>query len=115
MRPLEILIPVLLIVYLIWKHPRPVYIRLMPVLAVVVNVMHLAVEGYRWQMIPLYILTPLIAISSLTKIFGAKDWKPRASFLKCGFGCARDGYPYSVANSAHPCSQWTFSGGNPKF
>ncbi len=115
MRPLEILIPVLLIVYLIWKHPRPVYIRLMPVLAVVVNVMHLAVEGYRWQMIPLYILTPLIAISSLTKIFGAKDWKPRASFLSVGLVALATAIPILLPIPRIPAPSGPFQVGTRSF
>ena len=81
MRSFEILIPVLLVVYLSWHHPRPLVIRLMPALALLVSLLHFAFEGYRWQMIPLYVLTPLLAISSLTRIFGVNDWKPIASTL----------------------------------
>ncbi|MBL8063927.1 MAG: hypothetical protein JNK32_12940 [Anaerolineales bacterium] len=79
MRFFEILIPIMLALYLIWKHPRPVAVRLLPALALVVTLLHFAVEGYRWQMIPLYVLAPLLAISSLTKIMGQGDWKPLAS------------------------------------
>lgn len=81
MRPLEILIPILLIVYLLWRHPRPLAIRLVPAMALIVTLLHFSIEGYRWQMIPLYVLTPLLAISSLTKIFGSGDWKAVASYL----------------------------------
>ena len=81
MRPFEITLPVLLAVYLIWPHPRPLVIRLAPVLALVVTLIHFGVEGYRWQMIPLYALTSLLAINSLIKITGASDWKPLASYL----------------------------------
>ena len=81
MRPLEISIPLLLVVYLAWNHPRPLAIRLLPALALIISLIHFAVEGYRWQMIPLYVLTLLLALCSLTKILGTNDWKPIASYL----------------------------------
>ena len=81
MRPLEIVIPVLLVTYLVWKHPRPIIIRLLPALALVVTLAHFTFEGYRWQMIALYLLTPLLALSSLTKIMTTTDWSARASLL----------------------------------
>lgn len=81
MRPLEILIPALLVLYLAWRHPRPLVIRLAPAFALIVTLLHFAIEGYRWQMIPLYALTPLLALSSLTKLFRADDWRPIASYL----------------------------------
>ncbi|MCB0118279.1 MAG: hypothetical protein KDD72_04555 [Anaerolineales bacterium] len=81
MRPLEISIPVLLAVYLIWRHPRPLWIQLLPLLTLVIALIHIPVEGYRWQMIPLYALTAILTTSSLIKIFGTGDWKPIASYL----------------------------------
>lgn len=81
MRPFEIIIPVLLTVYLAWSHPRPLAVRLLPALALLATLIHFAVEGYRWQMIPLYALASLLAISALTKIFGTSDWKSTASYL----------------------------------
>lgn len=84
MRLLEILIPALLFIYLVWHHPRPRAVRLAPVFALMVTLLHFVVEGYRWQMIPLYVLTPLMAISSLMKLFGTDDWKPLASYLTVG-------------------------------
>ncbi|MCK6583181.1 MAG: hypothetical protein L6Q49_08800 [Anaerolineales bacterium] len=81
MRPLEILIPSFLTLYLAWSHPRPLAVRLLPALALLVTLIHFAVEGYRWQMIPLYALASLLAISALTKIFGTSDWKSTASYL----------------------------------
>ncbi len=81
MRPLEILIPILLAVYLLWKHPRPVWVRLLPALTLLISLAHFAIEGYRWQMVPLYTLTTLLGISSLIKINGQTDWKPVASIL----------------------------------
>lgn len=81
MRPFEIIIPVLLTVYLAWGHPRPLAVRLLPALALLATLIHFAVEGYRWQMIPLYALASLLAISALTKIFGTSDWRSTASYL----------------------------------
>ena len=81
MRHLEITIPILLAVYLLWRHPRPFVIRLLPSSAFLLVLIHLAVEGYRWQMIPLYLLTTSLMISSLIKIRSASDWKPIASYL----------------------------------
>ena len=81
MRPLEITIPSLLFVYLIWPHPRPVSIRLIPALTIILILLHYGMEGYRWQMIPLYVLTSLLTVSSLIKIQSPTDWKPLASAL----------------------------------
>lgn len=76
MRLLEILIPILLSAYLLWSHPRPQAIRFFPLFALLATLIHFGVEGYRWQMIPLYALTLLLAIASY--FF---DWKPLASYL----------------------------------
>jgi hypothetical protein len=81
MRFFEITLPVLLALYLVWPHPRPLAIRLAPALALVFALIHFGVEGYRWQMIPLYALTALLTVSSLSKITGVTDWKPLASNL----------------------------------
>ena len=81
MRFFEITLPVLLALYLVWPHPRPLAIRLAPALALVFALIHFGVEGYRWQMIPLYALTALLTVSSLSKITSVTDWKPLASNL----------------------------------
>jgi hypothetical protein len=81
MRSLEIVIPLLLAIYLLWKHPRPLAIRLVPIAAVLVILLHIVIEGYRWQMIPLYALTSLLAISALHRIKSSLDWKPLTSTL----------------------------------
>lgn len=79
MRPLEILIPALLAVYLIWPQPRPLLVRTAPILVLIAAFIQIVVEGYRWQMLPIYVLVFIFASSSL--IFGKQDWKPLASFL----------------------------------
>src|SRR5688572_18814516 len=65
MRPIEILIVLVPGLYLIWPQPRPLAIRILPAVTGILIFVHLAVEGYRWQMIPLYFLTALLAIFSL--------------------------------------------------
>jgi predicted dienelactone hydrolase len=81
MRLLEIAIPFLLGLYLLWPHPRPFVIRLAPTMSLFITLVHLATEGYRWQMIPLYVLTVLLVISSLTRIRSSNDWPRYASHL----------------------------------
>jgi len=80
MRLLEILIPILLALYLLFPHPRPLVIRLAPELGLIMIILHFYVEGYRWQMIPLYLLTTLLAMSSLLKITNTLDWSVAASY-----------------------------------
>jgi len=84
MRLFEIVTPLLLSTYLLWSHPRPLAIRLLPAAALIAVVIHLLVEGYRWQMIPVYALTAILLVSSLIKIQSPGDWKPIASFLTFG-------------------------------
>jgi len=81
MRPFEIAIPFLISIYLLWRHPRPLPVRLLPAAALVVTLLHFSLEGYRWQMVPLYALTSLLALSSLRKITGPGDWPAIASRL----------------------------------
>lgn len=81
MRPLEITIPILLAIYLLWRHPRPLAVRLLPSAAFLILFIHLAVEGYRWQMIPLYGLTSALMVSSLLRIRSSADWPALASYL----------------------------------
>jgi hypothetical protein len=57
MRLLEFMIPILLGIPLLWRHPHPVWIRFLPAFAILMTAVHLMIEGYRWQMIPLYLLT----------------------------------------------------------
>ena len=81
MRLLEIIIPVLLAVYLLWLHPRPSWIRPFPIFASLAVLTHLRIEGYRWQMIPLYALTLMLTLSALTRIRSSTDRKSVASRL----------------------------------
>jgi predicted dienelactone hydrolase len=81
MRPFEVIIPVLLAVFLAWRQPRPLAIRLLPVIGFLGIPMHLGLEGYRWQMIPIYLLTSAIALSALLRIKSTAYWKPLGSIL----------------------------------
>ena len=81
MRPFEVIIPVTLATYLVWTHPRPFAIRLLPALALLLSLFHFAVEGYRWQMIPIYVITAALGLAALLKIQSPLDWKPLASIL----------------------------------
>lgn len=75
MRPFEILIPLILAIYLIWPfftrriNLRPVHF--LPLLAAGLIGIHLLLEGYRWQMIPLYIMTGILLLASLPALFRA--------------------------------------------
>ena len=84
MRFIEILIPALLTLYLVWRHPRPQWARLLPAATLIFTLIHFAIEGYRWQMIPLYTLTLILATTSLLKLTQNADWKPLASYLTIG-------------------------------
>lgn len=74
MRPLEILISVTLVVYfivLLLHKRRPRWLNFLPLLAIVLVLLHLLIEGYRWQMVPLYFLvtiTGLLSVIHLTHI-----------------------------------------------
>lgn len=73
MRPLEILAPVLLAVYLAYPllgKSRPLLVRILPAVTLAVLAAHTVFEGMRWQMIPLYafgILTFLASLPALTR------------------------------------------------
>jgi predicted dienelactone hydrolase len=84
MRPLEIFIPSLLAIYLLWPHPRPFAIRSIPVLALAFTFIHFVIEGYRWQMLPLYVLAGILGLSALIKIPTLADWKRLASYFTFG-------------------------------
>jgi hypothetical protein len=77
MRPLEILLPILLAIYLSWRRPHPLWIQLLPPLALIALAFHLTIEGYRWQMLPVYILTGNMFLLSFLGV----ALKPIGSFL----------------------------------
>jgi predicted dienelactone hydrolase len=72
MRPFEILTPMLLIGFLIFPafgRVRSAAINTIPVLLVAVTLLHLVIEKYRWQMIPLYVLVAILFIVWLRSFF----------------------------------------------
>ena len=78
MRPLEFGIPLLLVIHLLFPRPRPFIIRVLPAGALILTVIHFVTEGYRWQMIPIYVLTLALALVSINKTWNVK---PPASYL----------------------------------
>jgi predicted dienelactone hydrolase len=78
MRRFESGIPLLLAIYLLFPYPRPANIRLITAFAILLVLFHFGIEGYRWQMIPLYGLTLIILLVSMNKSW---DVKPVTSYL----------------------------------
>ena len=68
MRPLEITIPILLAIHLLWRRPRAFWVQLLPAFTLLLVLIHFMVEGYRWQMVPLYVMTALLAIQGWIKM-----------------------------------------------
>ncbi len=68
MRPLEILIPFLLAIYLLWplitRKPYHRFVNSLPISAAIAVLLHLLIEMYRWQMVPLYALTAILLVIS---------------------------------------------------
>jgi predicted dienelactone hydrolase len=95
MRPFEILmlaatIPLLLRPFLpIRIRDRPDWIGLMLALSALLTAAHLVFEGYRWQMLPAYILTGLLLVLTAPRVFRpAKQPTNRrlASIIATGLG-----------------------------
>ena len=77
MRPLEFVIPLLLAIYLLVPPPRPFIIRIFPAGALFLTLIHFVIEGYRWQMVPIYALALILTATT----FFSVDVKPLASYL----------------------------------
>ena len=78
MRPLEIIIPVLLAAYLLWPvlfGKRSMVAELLPAAGVLLMLLHFVIEGYRWQMVPLYGLVLFFLTLSLWHLIrgGARE------------------------------------------
>lgn len=78
MRTLEYVIPIMLVVYLLFPQPRPMFLRIVPAGALILTIIHIAIDGYRWQMIPIYFLTLLLVIITLNRFW---DIKPLVSYV----------------------------------
>lgn len=71
MRPLEILLLVLPLPYLLWPlfaRVRPRWLQMLPFAGLVVLGVHVLLEGYRWQMLPAYLLTAVLAVRALYRL-----------------------------------------------
>jgi predicted dienelactone hydrolase len=79
MRFFEIMIPIILALTFFWPHFRrehnPVY-NVLPVLNIALLAAHLLSEGWRWQMIPLYLLAIIAFLLSFPKLFSGKGKEP---------------------------------------
>lgn len=69
MRAFEVLIPLLAAVWLAWPSPRPTAARLLPIVTVIAVALHLVLELWRWQMLPIY---AIVAILALLAALGAR-------------------------------------------
>jgi predicted dienelactone hydrolase len=72
MRPLELLTPIILAIYLLYPltgKKRPPAVGILPAFALVVIATHANVEGMRWQMIPLYAFAILTLLTSIPTFF----------------------------------------------
>ena len=90
MQPLEILIPIVLAIYILWplrEKKRPAALHLLPAFTLVILAVHAIVEGMRWQMVPLYTFA---AIAMLTSI---------SAFLKSQAGADSTARPLRVVLS----------------
>ncbi len=71
MRTLEVLLAVallpVLLGYFIPRARRPGWLRILPWIALVLTLLHLAIEKYRWQMAPAYVLMVLACLLTLRK------------------------------------------------
>ena len=83
MRALEILIPILLAAAMLWPRPRPLAVKMLPLATLFLVVLHLLVEGYRWEMIPLYGLVVVLAVLAVASLLRKKDfgWAVSAPFM----------------------------------
>ncbi|MCS6992399.1 MAG: dienelactone hydrolase family protein [Anaerolineales bacterium] len=75
MRPLEVVLPLLLALYVCWplvSRQRPPALGILPAFALVVMITHARVEGMRWQMIPLYAFTLVLFFWTLPAYLRAR-------------------------------------------
>ena len=71
MRPIEVLtllaLLISLLAHLIPRSRRPHWLSRLPALAAILVVIHLVVEGYRWQMIPAYVLSAILVLGMVLR------------------------------------------------
>ncbi|MDX1416146.1 MAG: hypothetical protein R3293_18255, partial [Candidatus Promineifilaceae bacterium] len=72
MRPLELLLLLLLLLVLVWPllpWRRPRWVDFLPVTAVLLLIIQILIEGYRWQMLPAYVLVLIVFLLTLPLLF----------------------------------------------
>jgi predicted dienelactone hydrolase len=79
MRFFEIMIPIILALTFFWPHFRrehnPVY-NVLPALNIALLAAHLLSEGWRWQMIPLYLFVLIVFLVNFPKLYLEKGKEP---------------------------------------
>ena len=69
------ILPVLVWPLLPWRRPR--WVDFLPGTAVILLIIQLIIEGYRWQMLPAYVLVIVLFLVTLPRL-----WKPQPSAKK---------------------------------
>lgn len=85
MRIFEILLLVVNVPYVGWPlfaKKRPYWLHFLPLTAVLLTVLHLLIEKYRWQMVPAYVITAVLAVLALLRL--TKPAKPASKWLAVG-------------------------------
>ena len=69
MRPLEIVIPCILAVYLLWPlitgKSRSKLANYLSLVALLATILHLILEKYRWEMVPIYGFVLVCSVSGI--------------------------------------------------
>jgi dienelactone hydrolase len=85
LRPLEVLLAILILPLILWpglgSRPRPKWLAWLPLTAGAVLPLQLALEGYRWQMLPLYILTFLSILAAVSLLLRRRTRPARRGCL----------------------------------
>jgi predicted dienelactone hydrolase len=72
MRPIESLVlitlSISLILFFINAFKRPKWAHFLPLATILLIILHMVIEGYRWQMVPAYLLTFLIFIATFRNL-----------------------------------------------
>ena len=85
MRPIEFILAILNLPFMFWpvlrRRPRPIWQVWLPLVAGIVLSLQLALEGYRWQMMPLYILTILSILAAVFSLLRRQAAKARKGYI----------------------------------
>ena len=92
MRPLEIVAPIILAIYILWPligKKRPAAIGILPTFALIVLATHASIEGMRWQMVALYMFSVAALLMSIppflrTSAGTVSTTRPLRVFLNLG-------------------------------